>query len=452
MSISRRDLLLTGAAMGGAVLAARRAGAVPHEGHAHGDEPKPAAKAGAQKVRAAPRSVPKGWSSGGTVVTPNGGRLPWKVVAGVKVFHLVTEPVMHELVPGLTVECWGYNGRTPGPTIEVDEGDRCRFYVTNRLPEPTSVHWHGVLLPNGMDGVAGLNQKAIPVGETFAYEFTFRKPGTFMYHPHFDEMTQIALGMQGMIVVHPRGRRRAARDFAIMLHEWRVEAGARRPDPMEMSDFNLLTMNSRAFPGTDPLVVERGDLVRIRLGNLSPMDHHPMHIHGHAFRIVETDGGQVPLSAQVPETTIIVPVGSVRVVEFVADAPGDWAFHCHMTHHVMNQMGHDVPVTVGADVSGADRRIRKLIPGYMSMGQNGMGEMGEMGMPMPKNSVPMKGAEGPFGYIDMGGMFTILKVRDRLGKGDAGWYTHPEGTVAGPATAKALERDGIVADDLDDHD
>jgi FtsP/CotA-like multicopper oxidase with cupredoxin domain len=438
--LSRRDLLLAAGAAAGVTALAKRAGAqsAGHEHH-HPPAPKPPARAPAR-----PRPTPAGWQDGGTVITPNGARMPWKNVDGIKVFHIVAEPVQHEIVEGLDIEAWGYNGRTPGPTIEVTEGDRCRFYVTNHLPEETTIHWHGVFLPNGMDGVGGLTQKSIPPGETYIYEFTFTKPGTFLYHPHFDEMTQIALGMEGMIVVHPRRGRRPDRDYAILLHEWDIPAGARRPNPLAMSDFNVLTMNSRAFPGTAPLVAELGDRVRIRLGNLGPMDHHPIHIHGHAFSVVETDGGPVAPAARRPETTVLVPVGTVRVVELVADAAGDWPFHCHMTHHVMNQMGHDVPNLVGADLTDADRRIRKLVPGYMTMGQTGMGGMGEMGMAMPKNSVSMKGAAGPFGFIDMGGMFTIIKIRERLpGGGDPGWYAHPPGTVSSAATKEQLARDGI---------
>jgi FtsP/CotA-like multicopper oxidase with cupredoxin domain len=444
--ISRRNVLISGAALGGAALLTGRDQALaadqPHE---HQPSPPPAGRT-ARPGRAAGAPARPAAGQPGSVVTPNGASLPWKLVDGVKVFHLVAEPVVREFAPGLTVDCWGYNGLTPGPTIEANEGDRCRFYVTNKLPEETAVHWHGVFLPNGMDGVSGVTQKPIPPGQTFRYEFTFTKAGTFMYHPHFDEMTQIALGMTGMIVVHPRNRRetRRVRDYALMLHEWQIPAGTRRPNPLAMNDFNVLTFNSKAFPGTEPLVAELGDLVRIRLGNLGPMDHHPIHIHGHAFRVVETDGGPVPRAAQWPETTILVPVGAVRVIEFVADAPGDWPFHCHMTHHVMNQMGHDVPNMIGVDVSGLDQKLGKHLPGYMTMGHTGMGNMGHMGMPGPQNSIPMQGAPGPFGYIDMGGMFTLIKIRERLtGSGDPGWYQHPAGTVAEAATQDELRRDGI---------
>jgi hypothetical protein len=382
-------------------------------------------------------------------VTPNGATLPWKIVDGVKVYHLIAEEVDHEFAPGLRALCWGYNGRVHGPTIEAVEGDRVRIYVTNKLLAPTSVHWHGVFLPNGMDGVAGLNQRTIAPGETFRYEWTFKQHGTFMYHSHHDEMTQMALGMMGMIVVHPRrppAGYRVDRDFVIMLSEWKIVPGAKRPDPNEMTDFNVLTMNAKAYPGTAPLVCRKGERVRIRFGNLSAMDHHPIHLHGYYFKVVATDGGALPVSAQWPETTVLVSVGSTRDVEFVADEPGDWAMHCHMTHHVMNQMGHDLPNMIGVDTSKVGSRAGRLVPGYMPMGQHGMGDMAEMGMPVPKNSIPMVGAKGPFDYITMGGMFTIVKVRDEdIGdeNKDPGWYKHPPGTVATVAKKEDMDRDGI---------
>jgi FtsP/CotA-like multicopper oxidase with cupredoxin domain len=380
------------------------------------------------------------------VITPNGMSLPWKIVDGVKVFHLIAEEVEHEFAPGLKAKCWGYNGRTSGPTIEAAEGDRVRIYVTNRLPEPTSVHWHGVLLPNGMDGVAGLNQKPIPPGETFKYEFTLRQHGTHMYHPHFDEMTQMALGMMGMFVIHPRlpKDKRPNRDFAIMLSEWRIEPGTMRPNPMEMTNFNIFTMNSKAFPGTEPLVIKLGERVKIRLGNLSAMDHHPIHLHGYDFILTELDGGDVPEPARVAQNTVLVGVGQTRAIEFMADEPGDWAMHCHMTHHVMNQMGHDTPNMIGVRTENLNGKVQGLLPGYMTMGEKGMGDMVEMAMPVPKNSIPMLGGKGPFGVIDMGGMFTILKIRRELASyQDPGWYDHPSGTLADTASADELRKDSI---------
>ncbi len=379
------------------------------------------------------------------VTVPNGSALPFKIVDGVKVFHLVSEEVEHEFAPGLKAKCWGFNGQVHGPVIEAVEGDWVRIYVTNRLPEPTAVHWHGVFLPNGMDGVAGLTQKAIQPGETFKYEFRFRQHGTFMYHAHHDEMTQMALGSMGMIVVHPRDPKgpKADRDFVYMLNEWKVKAGTSRPDPNEMTEFNVLTLNARSFPGTAPMVVKKGDRVRIRIGNLSAMEHHPIHLHGYAFKIVATDGGDVAESAQQPETTVLVPVGSTRDVEFVADVPGDWAIHCHMSHHVMTQMGHGIPNMIGVKPGNLDEKARKLLPDYMTMGQDGMGDMGNMGMAVPKNSLPMVGGQGQFDYITMGGMFTVLKVRENLKSydEDPGWYQNPKGTVASPASPEELKHD-----------
>nr|WP_220348256.1 copper oxidase [Alkalilimnicola ehrlichii] len=228
------------------------------------------------------------------VVTPNGASLEYRVVDGVKVYHLIVEPVRHEFAPGLRANLWGFNGRVHGPTIEAVEGDRVRIYVTNRLPAETSIHWHGVLLPSGMDGVAGLSQAPIRPGETFKYEWTFHQHGMLMYHSHHNEMTQMAMGMMGALVVHPRraqDRRPVDRDFALVLSEWAIHAGTERPDPNEMEALNLFTINAKAFPGTAPLVVRTGDRVRIRIANPSAENHHPIHIHGHKFTVVETDGG-----------------------------------------------------------------------------------------------------------------------------------------------------------------
>jgi manganese oxidase len=378
------------------------------------------------------------------VVTPNGSALPYKVVGGVKVFHLITEEVDHEFAPGLRAYCWGFNGQVHGPTIEAVEGDRVRIYVTNKLPENTSIHWHGLLVPSGMDGVTGLSQKSIKPGETYKYEFTLRQHGTHMYHSHCDDMTQIALGLMGMIVIHPRTPTgpKVDRDFVLMSSEWRIDVGTSRPVPTEMTDFNVLTFNGRAFPGTAPLVAKYGDRVRIRFGNLSPMEHHPIHLHGYSWKITEMDGSQLPESAQQPGNTVLVAVGQTRAVEFIADNPGDWAMHCHMTHHTMNQMGHKAPNLIGVRPGKLDQRVSKLLPGYMTMGESGMADMGEMGMPVPRNSIPMVGMQGKHDYIDMGGLFTIVKVRENLTSyDDPGWYQNPPGTLATLASNEDLQRD-----------
>ena len=372
------------------------------------------------------------------VVTLNGWTLPFRMKNGWKEFHLVAEPVEREIAPGMVARLWGYNGQSPGPTIEVVEGDFVRIFVTNKLPEHTAVHWHGQRLPNGMDGVGGLTQPQIKPGQTFVYEFEARRPGTFMYHPHADEMVQMAMGMMGFWVTHPKnpgavaGYQNVDRDFCFLLANYDIEPGSATPKVNTMLDFNLFTFNSRVFPGIDPMVCRLGDRVRIRVGNLT-MTTHPIHLHGHEFVVAGTDGGWVPPSARWPEVTTSVDVGQMRAIEFEATEPGDWAFHCHKSHHTMNAMGHNVPTMIGVDHRGVAEKIMKLVPDYMLMGERGMADMGEMEMPLPDNTLPMMTGQGQFGPMEMGGMFTAVKVREGLAKGDykdPGPYRNPAGTVA----------------------
>ena len=369
------------------------------------------------------------------VVTLNGWSLPWRMNGDWKEFHLVAEPVVRELAPGMKAHLWGYNGQSPGPTIECVEGDKVRIFVTNKLPEHTTIHWHGMLLPSGMDGVGGLTQPHIKPGKTFVYEWQVRKSGTFMYHPHADEMVQMAMGMMGSFVVHPKDSKlhRVDRDFVFLINAFDITPGSYTPKINTMLDFNLWAWNSRVFPGIDHLAVRKGDRVRVRMGNLS-MTAHPIHMHGYHFSVTCTDGGWVPESARWPETTIDVPVGAMRAFEFVADEPGDWAFHCHKSHHTMNAMGHDVRTYIGVDQRQLRERINRLVGGgYMPMGSAGMAEMGEMEMAAPDNTLPMMTGFGQFGPMEMGGMFTVVKVRDGLAANDyrdPGWYQHPQGTVA----------------------
>jgi FtsP/CotA-like multicopper oxidase with cupredoxin domain len=368
------------------------------------------------------------------VATLNGWTLPWRMNGDWKEFHLVAEPVIREIAPGMKAHLWGYNGQSPGPTIEAVEGDKLRIFVTNKLPEHTTVHWHGQRLPNGMDGVGGLTQPQIEPGKTFVYEFQLRRSGTFMYHPHADEMVQMAMGMMGFFVVHPRdpGFMRADRDFVFILNAYDIDPGAYVPKVNTMLDFNLWTWNSRAFPGIDHLVAAKGERVRIRVGNLT-MTNHPIHLHGHEFEVTGTDGGWTRPESRWPEVTTDVAVGQMRAIEFIADEVGDWAFHCHKSHHTMNAMGHAVKTFIGVDKRELAGKISKIVPGYMPMGSAGMADMGSMEMPLPDNTLPMMTGFGQYGPVEMGGMFSVVKVREGLAKDDykdPGWYKHPAGTVA----------------------
>ena len=411
MTISRRELMLTAsaAALGGSALG---------------------------EVAGTGQRVPMG-DAPGAVRTLNGWTLPHTMKNGVKEFHLVAEEVEHEFAPGSRAKCWGYNGTTPGPTLEAMAGDRVRILVTNRLGEHTTVHWHGLILPSGMDGVGGLSQPHIEPGETYAYEFTLRQHGTHMYHPHADEMTQMAYGMMGMFIIHPESGEapRIDRDYCLMLHNWALHPGTARPDPTIMTEFDLWTFNSKVFPAIDPIVARTGERVRIRIGNLS-MWNHPIHLHGVEYWVTGSDGGRWPRSAWRREVTEIVGVGQARDIEFVA-VPGDWAFHCHMSHHTMNAMGHGIPNATGVDQSGVDEKIRSMLPGYRAMGKNGMAEhqthVDHGHHPGPANTLAMETGRGPHGNMEMGGMFTVVKVRDHLASGDfsdPGWYGAPKHTIA----------------------
>ena len=385
-------------------------------------------------AKTTPPAMPSSGRPFNPVVTLNGWSAPWRMKGDWKEFHLIAEPVIREIAPGSKATLWGYNGSSPGPTIEVVEGDKVRIFVTNKLPEATTIHWHGQRLPNGMDGVAGLNQPRIPVGKTFVYEFVAKRPGTFMYHPHADEMVQMAMGMMGSWVTHPKdpALHKVDRDFVFLLNAYDIAPGASTPKTSTMLDFNLWTWNSRAFPGIDPIVCRQGDRVRIRIGNLT-MTNHPIHLHGHEFEVTGTDGGWVPKTARWPEVTTDIAVGQMRAIEFDATDVGDWAFHCHKAHHTMNAMGHDVPNMIGVDHRKVANKIIQIIPDYMVMGERGGSDMSEMEMPIPDNTLPMMTGTGPFGPIEMGGMFTTVKIRAGLARNDykdPGWFTQPKGTVA----------------------
>lgn len=339
------------------------------------------------------------------VIMPNGETLSYIMDNGVKVFQLTAEPVKQEFAEGLIINCWGYNGKTPGPLIEAVEGDRVRILVTNKLLEPTTVHWHGLLVPNGMDGVSGLSQAPIKPGETFKYEFTLKQHGTYMYHSHFSEVKQVGMGLMGFFIIHPKTAPNDTvdRDFALFLHEWAIPPGTDNPDPMEMLEFNYYTINGCIYPKTAPLIVKKGEKVRIRFANIS-MDNHPMHLHGYAFTVTGSGGWTLPKSAQYLGNDIDVVVGNTNDIEFIANESGDWALHCHKTHHTTNGMAHGKPMHETKDNSPV------------------------MNFPSP----------GPWGLIDMKGMFTILKVRENiLNYNDPGWYKNPPGTVAEPVKEKS---------------
>ena len=279
-----------------------------------------------------------------SVVTPDIDDLPFTVDNGVKVFNLIAEPVKQVIIPGRTFDLWGFNGSAPGPTIQANEGDRVRIVFENHLPEPTGIHWHGLELPNDMDGVPGITQKTVMPGERFVYEFPLQQNGTFFYHPHM--AMQEMVGMLGGFIIHPKTPYlpRVDQDFLIALQEYAVLPNRTMPNSMNM-EFNWLTFNGKAGPAATPLVIKHGQRVRIRIFNLG-MDHHPIHLHGFTFWVTGHEGARQAETMWLRGNTTLVGVAQARDIEFIADRLGEWMFHCHLPHHMMNQMSSNVgPMT-----------------------------------------------------------------------------------------------------------
>ena len=325
MNSTRRSFLRGLASVAGVATAANA-----QAQHVH--PPSPAGPAPTNTARVDPRAgrgvVP--------VISPDVPDMPWRMEGGVKVFDIHVEHVRTQFIPGRIVDAWGFNGSVPGPTIQVNEGDRVRLNVTNHLPEPFSMHWHGLEIPIEMDGMPGISQEPIAPGATFSYEFTLRQNGTFFYHSHM--AMQEMMGLIGAFIIHPRVPHAPAvdRDFVIILQGWAILPNNTIPNSLAM-EFNWLTMNGKSGPATTPLLCRIGERVRIRLINLS-MDHHPIHMHGHQFYVTGTEGGRIRTTAVIPENTVLVGVAQARDIEFVANNPGDWHLHCHLPHHMMNQM------------------------------------------------------------------------------------------------------------------
>lgn len=320
------------------------------------------------------------------VQTPDVPDLPFTVDNGVKVFHLVAEPVKQQIAPNKTLILWGFNGSAPGPTVQVNQGDRVRIIVDNHLPESTSMHWHGFEIPNNMDGGPGVSQMPIRPGGRFIYEFTLHQEGTYFYHSHM--AMQEMMGMLGGFIMHPKQPYRPSvdKDFLIILQEYAVLPNNVVPNSMNM-EFNWLAFNGKAGPATTPLIVQLGDRVRVRLVNIG-MDHHPIHLHGHTFQVTGTEGGRIPEAAWVPGNTVLVGVAQSRDFEFVANNPGDWMLHCHLPHHMMNQMSSNV---------GPMSRVGRGIPAGVSM-ENGMGMLtGEPPVPTGEDYGPSLGRGMGFG-------------------------------------------------------
>ena len=279
---------------------------------------------------------------GGSNVQPatetiGGQPLAYRLEEGVKVFDLTVKAVQWPILEGVSVTAYTYNGTVPGPMIRVTEGDQVRIIVKNELDEPTTIHWHGVEVPNAMDGVPDMTQAPIQPGETFTYEFTAKPAGTFMYHSHFEGDVQVMAGLYAPFIIDPQQpASQPDVDVTLMISEWLLKDGhTYAAMPMSGMEPNYFTVNGKAFPATETINVKKGDLVRLRFIAIGQFIH-PMHLHGLPFKIVATDGHPVPEAAQLTKDTVSVAPGERYDVEFVATEPGQWMLHCHILHHTTN--------------------------------------------------------------------------------------------------------------------
>lgn len=396
MSDSRRNFLKKSGLLGAGILAGRGVASGQHQGHMPQQPQTPAKK-----------DVPQRNGGGNVLVeTPDVAKLPWTLDNGVKVFHLTAEVVKTTLLPGREMYGWGYNGSVPGPTIEINEGDRVRIILHNKLPEPTTIHWHGLEVPLNMDGAPFISQPPVEPGGTFTYEFTLNQNGTFFYHSH--GAMQEMMGMIGLFIIHPKKPHtpHCHKDFGLILQEWALLPNNLVPNSLAM-EFNWLTINGKAGPDTTPMIVKQGERVRIRMVNLG-MDHHPMHVHGNQFYVTGTEGGRIPETGWFPGNTVLVGVAQARDVEFDAVYPGDWMLHCHLPHHMMNQMvsmvgpmghaGHGVQTGGGMEEGmGIVRQDNALSEDLAPKFGRGMGESTQQ----ERNTSNIVGPSGQQGQMNM---------------------------------------------------
>ena len=263
-----------------------------------------------------------------------------RIEGGVKVYDLTVSVIEWNILPYERVMAYAVNQQVPGPRIRFTQGDRVRFNVTNRLPESTTIHWHGLVVPNEMDGPAEITQDPIPPGGSFTYEFTVEQAGSFFYHSHDSADRQQALGLYGALIVDPADPATeppADQDVVIQLQEWLEREGYTFPAmPMDGAQPNFFTINGKAYPSTETVRAQVGDRIRIRFIGTNSGFIHPMHIHGGPFTIVATDGVPVPESAQVEKDTVNVAPGERYDVIWTAREPGRWLLHCHINHHTTN--------------------------------------------------------------------------------------------------------------------
>ena len=268
-----------------------------------------------------------------------------RIENGVKVYDLETSEIQWNILPYERVLAYAFNRQVPGPRITVTEGDHVRFNVTNHLPVSTTIHWHGLIVPNGMDGPAEITQAPIPSGGTFAYDFVVQQAGTFFYHSHDHVDRQQALGLYGALIVVPKNSAHAIQadqELVVQLQEWNEREGYTYPAmPMEGVMPNFFTINGKSYPSTETVYLKVGQRLLVRFIGSNSAFIHPMHIHGGPFTVTATDGVTLPETARYDKDTINVGPGERYDVVWPAREPGKWLLHCHINHHTTNDNVED---------------------------------------------------------------------------------------------------------------
>jgi FtsP/CotA-like multicopper oxidase with cupredoxin domain len=258
----------------------------------------------------------------------------------VKVFELETSVIRWNILPNVQVEAYSFNSQIPGPRIRVTEGDRVRIHVRNNLPETTTVHWHGLILPNQMDGPAEITQEPIPSGGEYTYEFTTQQSGTYFYHTHDHADRQQALGLYGGLIIDPKAtptEPHADKEYVIQLQEWLQREGLTYPAMlMEGALPNYFTINGKSYPSTETVKMKVGETIKLRFIGSNNNFVHPMHVHGGPFTVVALDGQTLKESARYEADTVNVGPGQRYDVIWPARRPGKWLVHCHIPHHTTN--------------------------------------------------------------------------------------------------------------------
>jgi len=271
----------------------------------------------------------------------NGGReLQPRLENRAKVFDLDASVIQWQILPHVAVDAYAFNNQVPGPTLRVRQGDLVRINVTNHLPTTTSVHWHGLILPNAMDGPAHVTQDPIKTGGVYHYEFRARQAGTFFYHSHDHVDRQQALGLYGALIIDPQppdASLAATHEYTLQVQEWLMREGLTYPAmPKDGAQPNYFTINGSSYPSTETIHMRVGVTLKVRFIGSSNGFIHPMHIHGGPFEVVARDGETLPPSARYFADTVNLGPGQRYDVIWIARNPGKWLIHCHIGHHTTN--------------------------------------------------------------------------------------------------------------------